>query len=65
PYALDADAVDAVFTVTGDELRLAPGPGALTPDRGPRPTDAAPTAQQTLSRHRRGPPTPITDGEER
>ncbi|MFH8516053.1 acyl-CoA dehydrogenase family protein [Streptomyces gelaticus] len=29
PYALDADAVDAVFTVTGDELRLAPGPGVL------------------------------------
>ncbi|MFB6991990.1 acyl-CoA dehydrogenase family protein [Streptomyces sp. NPDC056178] len=29
PYALDADAVDAVFTVTGDELRLAPGSGAL------------------------------------
>ncbi|WP_097986128.1 acyl-CoA dehydrogenase family protein [Streptomyces sp. f150] len=27
PYALDADAADAVFTVTGDELRLAPGPG--------------------------------------
>ncbi|MER8090375.1 acyl-CoA dehydrogenase family protein [Streptomyces sp. NPDC087532] len=29
PYALDADAVDAVFTVTDDELRLAPGSGAL------------------------------------
>ncbi|MFE7619586.1 acyl-CoA dehydrogenase family protein [Streptomyces sp. NPDC057496] len=29
PYALDADAVDAVFTVAGDELRLAPGPGEL------------------------------------
>ncbi|WP_406189835.1 acyl-CoA/acyl-ACP dehydrogenase [Streptomyces griseus] len=28
PYALDADAADAVFTVTGDELRLAPGPGS-------------------------------------
>ncbi|MFF9574620.1 acyl-CoA dehydrogenase family protein [Streptomyces rubiginosohelvolus] len=27
PYAPDADAADAVFTVTGDELRLAPGPG--------------------------------------
>ncbi|MEU6013362.1 acyl-CoA dehydrogenase family protein [Streptomyces sp. NPDC047515] len=29
PCALDADAVDAVFTVTGDALRLAPGSGAL------------------------------------
>ncbi|WP_146065370.1 acyl-CoA dehydrogenase family protein, partial [Streptomyces sp. B226SN101] len=28
PYALDADAADAVFTVTGDELRIAPGPGS-------------------------------------
>ncbi|WP_411084302.1 acyl-CoA dehydrogenase family protein [Streptomyces sp. cmx-18-6] len=28
PYALDADVADAVFTVAGDELRLAPGPGA-------------------------------------
>ncbi|MCA1275155.1 acyl-CoA dehydrogenase, partial [Streptomyces sp. 7G] len=27
PYAPDADAADAVFTVTGDELRLAQGPG--------------------------------------
>ncbi|WP_432110833.1 acyl-CoA dehydrogenase family protein [Streptomyces sp. YPW6] len=27
PYAPDADAADAVFTVTGDALRLAPGPG--------------------------------------
>ncbi|MFD0423842.1 acyl-CoA dehydrogenase family protein [Streptomyces parvus] len=27
PYAADADAADAVFTVTGDELRLVPGPG--------------------------------------
>ncbi|PJN33750.1 acyl-CoA dehydrogenase [Streptomyces sp. CB02613] len=27
PYAPDADAADAVFTVSGDELRLAPGPG--------------------------------------
>lgn len=26
-YALDADAVDAVFVVAGDEVRLAPGPG--------------------------------------
>ncbi|NEB41886.1 acyl-CoA dehydrogenase family protein [Streptomyces sp. SID14515] len=30
PYALDADAADAVFTVAGDELRLAPGPGPST-----------------------------------
>ncbi|WP_327275769.1 acyl-CoA/acyl-ACP dehydrogenase [Streptomyces sp. NBC_01224] len=35
PYALDADAVDAVFTVTGDELRLAPGPGALSVSSDP------------------------------
>ncbi|MCQ1582162.1 acyl-CoA dehydrogenase family protein [Streptomyces parvus] len=27
PYAPDADAADAVFTVSGDELRLAPDPG--------------------------------------
>ncbi|MFI1188001.1 acyl-CoA dehydrogenase family protein [Streptomyces californicus] len=27
PYALDADAADAVFTVDGDGLRRAPGPG--------------------------------------
>ncbi|MER5359150.1 acyl-CoA dehydrogenase family protein [Streptomyces sp. NPDC002785] len=35
PYALDADAVDAVFTVTCDELRLAPGPGALSVSSDP------------------------------
>ncbi|MER6100947.1 acyl-CoA dehydrogenase family protein [Streptomyces sp. NPDC001832] len=35
PYALDADAVDAVFTVTGDELRLAPGPGVLSVSSDP------------------------------
>ncbi|WP_335940888.1 acyl-CoA dehydrogenase family protein [Streptomyces sp. PTD5-9] len=35
PYALDADAVDAVFTVSGDELRLAPGPGALAVSADP------------------------------
>ncbi|MFG2623596.1 acyl-CoA dehydrogenase family protein [Streptomyces sp. NPDC048473] len=35
PYALDADAVDAVFAVTGDELRLAPGPGALSVSSDP------------------------------
>ncbi|QNE77977.1 acyl-CoA dehydrogenase [Streptomyces finlayi] len=29
PYALDADAVDAVFTVRGEELWLASGPGAF------------------------------------
>lgn len=29
PYALDADAMDGVFVVTGEELRLAPGPGTL------------------------------------
>lgn len=29
PYALDADAADAVLTVTGDELRLAPGHGEV------------------------------------
>ncbi|MYR97292.1 MULTISPECIES: acyl-CoA dehydrogenase family protein [unclassified Streptomyces] len=35
PYALDADVANAVFTVTGDELRLAPGPGALTVSTDP------------------------------
>ncbi|MFH8475697.1 acyl-CoA dehydrogenase family protein [Streptomyces sp. NPDC018000] len=35
PYALDADAVDAVFTVTGDELWLSPGPGALSVSSDP------------------------------
>ncbi|MFE7140134.1 acyl-CoA dehydrogenase family protein [Streptomyces sp. NPDC057644] len=35
PYALDADTADAVFTVTGDELRLAPGPGELSASADP------------------------------
>jgi len=35
PYALDADAVDAVLTVTGDTVWLAPGPGALAPSSDP------------------------------
>lgn len=35
PYALDADAADAVFTVDGDELRLAPGPGELSASADP------------------------------
>ncbi|MGW1291450.1 acyl-CoA dehydrogenase family protein [Streptomyces sp. NPDC002533] len=35
PYAADANAADAVFTVTGDELRLAPGPGPSTASADP------------------------------
>ncbi|MFI9624216.1 acyl-CoA dehydrogenase family protein [Streptomyces sp. NPDC052042] len=35
PYALDADAADAVFTVTDGTLRLAPGPGVLRPSSDP------------------------------
>ncbi|MEU9758401.1 acyl-CoA dehydrogenase family protein [Streptomyces sp. NPDC047985] len=35
PYALDADAVDAVFTVAGDTLRSAPGHGTLAPSSDP------------------------------
>ncbi|WP_408991781.1 acyl-CoA dehydrogenase family protein [Streptomyces sp. 1268] len=35
PYAPDADAADAVFTVTGGELRLAPGPGELSASADP------------------------------
>ncbi|WP_432021752.1 acyl-CoA dehydrogenase family protein [Streptomyces parvus] len=35
PYAPDADAADAVFTVTGDGLRLAPGPGELSASADP------------------------------
>ncbi|OAH16549.1 acyl-CoA dehydrogenase family protein [Streptomyces jeddahensis] len=35
PYALDADAADAVFTVSGDELRLAPGHGPLRASADP------------------------------
>ncbi|CAM5344651.1 acyl-CoA dehydrogenase family protein [Streptomyces cyaneofuscatus] len=35
PYALDADAADAVFTVAGDELRLAAGAGELTRSTDP------------------------------
>lgn len=35
PYAPDADAADAVFTVTGDELRLVPGPGELSASADP------------------------------
>ncbi|MFJ9625126.1 acyl-CoA dehydrogenase family protein [Streptomyces sp. NPDC101181] len=35
PFALDADVADAVFTVAGDGLRLAPGPGAGSPSTDP------------------------------
>ncbi|MFF2598584.1 acyl-CoA dehydrogenase family protein [Streptomyces californicus] len=35
PYALDADAADAVFTVDGDGLRRAPGPGELSVSADP------------------------------
>lgn len=35
PYALDADAVDAVFTVDGEVLRLAPDPGPLSVSADP------------------------------
>ncbi|RPK66503.1 Acyl-CoA dehydrogenase [Streptomyces sp. ADI96-02] len=35
PYALDADAAGAVFTVGGGALRLAPGPGPLTVSADP------------------------------
>ncbi|MFC9176067.1 acyl-CoA dehydrogenase family protein [Streptomyces sp. NPDC057107] len=35
PYALDADAADAVFTATGDGLRLAPGHGEPTRSMDP------------------------------
>ncbi|RZB20788.1 acyl-CoA dehydrogenase [Streptomyces sp. F001] len=35
PYALDADAADAVITVSGDELRLAPGHGPLQASADP------------------------------
>ncbi|MFF2505444.1 acyl-CoA dehydrogenase family protein [Streptomyces sp. NPDC058067] len=34
-YVLDADAADAVFVVTGDELRLASGHGPLVPSADP------------------------------
>ncbi|MCX3062074.1 acyl-CoA dehydrogenase family protein [Streptomyces beihaiensis] len=35
PYALDADAADAVFVASGDELRLATGHGPLRPSADP------------------------------
>lgn len=35
PYALDADAADAVFVVDGDTLRLAAGPGPVQPSADP------------------------------
>ncbi|MFG3286415.1 acyl-CoA dehydrogenase family protein [Streptomyces sp. NPDC048111] len=35
PYALDADTADAVLTVTGRELRLAPGHGPVQPSADP------------------------------
>ncbi|MEU0310099.1 acyl-CoA dehydrogenase family protein [Streptomyces cyaneofuscatus] len=35
PYALDADAADAVFTVAGDELRLTRGAGEPVPSMDP------------------------------
>ncbi|MFE7056758.1 acyl-CoA dehydrogenase family protein [Streptomyces californicus] len=35
PYALNADAADAVFTVDGDGLRRAPGPGELSVSADP------------------------------
>lgn len=44
PYALDGDAADAVFTVTGDELRLAPGPGATPPSMDPARRRSRPAA---------------------
>ncbi|MGW2812969.1 acyl-CoA dehydrogenase family protein [Streptomyces sp. NPDC001415] len=35
PYALDADAADVVLTVTGHEVRLAPGHGPVQPSADP------------------------------
>ncbi|TXS49000.1 acyl-CoA dehydrogenase family protein [Streptomyces sp. OR43] len=50
PYALDADAADAVFVVDGDTLRLASGTGAVQPSADParrlfRPSDGTVLAQ--------------------
>lgn len=50
PYALDADAADAVFVVDGDTLRLANGTGTVQPSADParrlsRPADGTVLAQ--------------------
>ncbi|WP_406098769.1 acyl-CoA dehydrogenase family protein [Streptomyces sp. NBC_01013] len=50
PYALDADAADAVFVVAGDTLRLANGSGTVQPSADParrlsRPADGTVLAQ--------------------
>lgn len=50
PYALDADAADAVFVVDGDTLRVAAGPGPVQPSADPgrrlsRPSDGTVIAQ--------------------
>ncbi|MFJ2093155.1 acyl-CoA dehydrogenase family protein [Streptomyces sp. NPDC087901] len=50
PYALDADAADAVFVVDGDTLRLATGTGTVQPSADParrlsRPSDGTVLAQ--------------------
>lgn len=50
PYALDADAADAVFVVDGDTLRLATGTGTVQPSADParrlsRPADGTVLAQ--------------------
>nr|WSW70482.1 acyl-CoA/acyl-ACP dehydrogenase [Streptomyces sp. NBC_00995] len=50
PYALDADAADAVFVVDGDALHLAPGPGTVQPSADParrlsRPSEGTVLAQ--------------------
>ncbi|RVU15749.1 acyl-CoA dehydrogenase [Streptomyces antnestii] len=47
-YVLDADAADAVFVVTGDELRLASGHGPLVPSADPARRLHSPAAGGTL-----------------
>ncbi|MEU6662867.1 acyl-CoA dehydrogenase family protein [Streptomyces sp. NPDC046821] len=47
-YVLDADSADAVFVVTGDELRLASGHGELLPSADPARRLHSPAQESTL-----------------
>ncbi|MFB6783916.1 acyl-CoA dehydrogenase family protein [Streptomyces sp. NPDC056352] len=50
PYALDADAADAVFVVDGDTLRLAESAGPVQPSADPARRPARPVGGSVLAR---------------
>lgn len=50
PYALDADAADAVFVVDGDTLRLAASAGPVQPSADPARRPARPVGGTVLAR---------------